>query len=61
MRRLVRLLLIIADCALEAFAVFKWRLIDRLYGPAPETSTDRAIRERGPVRPNLSSRARPRR
>jgi hypothetical protein len=59
MRRLVRLLLIIADCGLEAWAVFKWRLVDRLYGPAPETSTDRAIGERGPVRRDPSSRARP--
>ena len=50
MRRLVRFLLIIADCALvlEAFAVLKWRLVDWLYGPAAETSADRAIRERGP-------------
>jgi site-specific DNA recombinase len=55
MRRLVRLLLIITDCTLEAFAVFKWRRVDRLYGPAPETSTDRTIGERGPVRPDPSS------
>ena len=50
MRRFVRFLLIIADCALvlEAFAVLKWRLVDWLYGPAAETSADRAIRERGP-------------
>ena len=50
MRRLVRFLLIIADCTLvlEAFAVLKWRLVDWLYGPAAETSADRAIRERGP-------------
>jgi hypothetical protein len=49
MRRFVRFLLIIADCALvlEAFAVLKWQLVDWLYEPAAETSADRAIRERG--------------
>jgi len=57
MRHLARLFLIFADCALEAFAVFKWRLADRLYGPAPETPADRAIRERGPVRRDPSKKA----
>jgi hypothetical protein len=49
MRRFVRFLLIIADCALvlEAFAVLKWQLVDWLYEPAAETSAARAIRERG--------------
>ena len=58
MRHLARLFLIFADCALEAFAVFKWRLADRLYGPAPETPADRAIRERGPVRRGAAAGAR---